>query len=144
MDGEYKMHLSKRMDFSHGRSSRLKVFCRIDVLRNFAKFTGKHLCESLFFDKVAGFRPWTLFKKILWHRCFPVNFAKFLRTHFFTEHLRWLLLLWRTYEPRIISWFNVPIAQKYIFILFVSTSLLFEGVFSLWISLIKYFYLRMK
>ena len=23
---------------------------------------------------------------------FPVNFAKFLRTPFFTEHLRWLLL----------------------------------------------------
>ena len=24
-------------------------------------------------------------KKILWHRCFPVNFAKFLRTSFLTE-----------------------------------------------------------
>ena len=31
-------------------------------------------------------------KKRLWHRCFPVNFAKFLRTPFLTEHLRWLLL----------------------------------------------------
>ena len=30
--------------------------------------------------------------KSLWHKCFPVNFAKFLRTTFFTEHLRWLLL----------------------------------------------------
>ena len=28
----------------------------------------------------------------LWHRCFPVNFAKFLRTPFFTEYLRWLPL----------------------------------------------------
>ena len=37
-------------------------------------------------------RPATLSKKRLWHRCFPVNFAKFLRTPFFTEHLRWLLL----------------------------------------------------
>ena len=26
------------------------------------------------------------------HRCFPVNFAKFLRTPFFTGHLWWLLL----------------------------------------------------
>ena len=34
----------------------------------------------------------TLLKKSLWHRCFPVNFAKFLKTPFFTEHLRWLLL----------------------------------------------------
>ena len=31
-------------------------------------------------------------KKRLWHRCFPVNFAKFLRTPFLTKHLRWLLL----------------------------------------------------
>ena len=34
----------------------------------------------------------TLFKKRLWHRCFPVNFVKFLRTPFFIEHLWWLLL----------------------------------------------------
>ena len=31
-------------------------------------------------------------KKRLWHRCFPVNFTKFLRTPFLTEHLWWLLL----------------------------------------------------
>ena len=48
------------------------------VLRNYAKFVGKHLCQSLFFNKVAGL-PATLLKKRLWHRCFPVNFAKFLR-----------------------------------------------------------------
>ena len=32
-------------------------------------------------------RPATLLKKRLWHRCFPVNFATFLRTRFFIEHL---------------------------------------------------------
>ena len=32
------------------------------------------------------------FKKRLWHGCFPMNFAKFLRTPFSIEHLRWLLL----------------------------------------------------
>ena len=26
------------------------------VLRNFAKFTGKHLCQRLFFNKFAGIR----------------------------------------------------------------------------------------
>ena len=26
-------------------------------LKNFAEYTGKHLCESLFFDKIAGLRP---------------------------------------------------------------------------------------
>ena len=59
------------------RSSRPEVFCINGVLRNFAKFTGK---------------PATLLKKRLWHRCFPVNFVKFLRTTFFMEHLSWLLL----------------------------------------------------
>ena len=34
----------------------------------------------------------TFLKKRLWHRCFPVNFAKFFRTTFFIEHLWWLLL----------------------------------------------------
>ena len=48
--------------------------------KNFTKFAGKHLCQSLFFNKVAG-RPTTLLKRI-WHRCFRVNFLKFLRTPF--------------------------------------------------------------
>ena len=34
----------------------------------------------------------TLFKKRFWHGCFPVNFLKFLRAHFFIEHFQWLLL----------------------------------------------------
>ena len=64
------------------RSSRPEVFYEKGVLRNFARFTGNHLCQSLFFNKVAGLRPATLLKKRLWHRCFPVNFAKFLITPF--------------------------------------------------------------
>ena len=62
-----------------------------DVLKNFAKFTGKHLYQSFFFNKVAHLRPATLLKKRLWHRCFPVTFVKFLKTPFFIEHLWWLL-----------------------------------------------------
>ena len=38
--------------------SRPEVFCKKGVLRNFTKFTGKHLYQSLFFNKVAG-RPAT-------------------------------------------------------------------------------------
>ena len=74
------------------RSSRPEVFCKKRILKNFTKFTGKHLCQRLFFNKVAGLRAATLLKKRLWHRCFPVNFVKFLRTTFFIEHFRWLLL----------------------------------------------------
>ena len=31
-----------------------EVFRKKGALGNFAKFTGKHLCHSLFFNKVAG------------------------------------------------------------------------------------------
>ena len=41
----------------------------ISNLKNFSKFTGKHLCQSLFIKK-----------ETLAH--FPMNFAKFLRTFF--------------------------------------------------------------
>ena len=40
------------------------------VLKNFAKFTGKHLCQRLFFNEVAGLRP------------------EIFKNTFFTEHLR--------------------------------------------------------
>ena len=46
-----------------------QMFFRIVVFKNFAKFTGKHLPWSLFFNKVAGFK-----------------------NTFFMKHLQWLLL----------------------------------------------------
>ena len=68
--------------FSHlyifqNRSSHQRCSIKKGVLRNFAKFTGKHLCQSLFLNKVAGL---TLLTKRLWHRCFPENFVKFPST----------------------------------------------------------------
>ena len=65
------------------RSSRPDVLCKKSVLRNFTKFTGKHMCQSFFFNNVAHHRPATLLKKRLWRRCFPVNFVEFLWTPFF-------------------------------------------------------------
>ena len=52
------------------------------VFRNFKKLTGKHPCQSSFFNKVAGLRHW--------HRC--LNFAKFLRTAFLQNTFGRLLL----------------------------------------------------
>ena len=43
-------------------------------------------------DRKLSPQPVTLLKKRLCHSCFPVDFAKFLRTRFLTEHLQWLLL----------------------------------------------------
>ena len=85
---------SKQNIFSFcSRSSHRRCSVRNGVLRNFAKFTGQHLWQSLFFTKVAGLRPATLLKKGPWHRCFLVNFAKFLRTPFSQNTSRRLLPL---------------------------------------------------
>ena len=32
----------------------MEVFCKEGALKNFAKFTGKHMCQSLFLNKFAG------------------------------------------------------------------------------------------
>ena len=85
-------HYFLRHAHTRYRSSRLEVFCKKGVVRNFAKVTGKHLCQSLLFDIDEGLRPATLLKRRLWHRCFSENFVEFLRTLFFIEHLWWLLI----------------------------------------------------
>ena len=77
------------------RSSHRRFSVTKGVLKNFVKLTGKHLCQSLFFNKVGGLRPATLSKKRLWYRCFPVNFAKFLRTFqfkTFSTDEKWIFL----------------------------------------------------
>ena len=79
-----------------------EVLCKKDVLRNFGKFTGKHLCLRLFFNKVAGRRPATLFKKSLWDRFFACEFSEISKNTLYTEHLGRLLLnfgKWLT-EPK--------------------------------------------
>ena len=49
------------------RSSHPEVFCKKGVLRNFAKFTGKHLCRSLFLIKLqaSGDCFWVNFRNLL-------------------------------------------------------------------------------
>ena len=57
---------------SHQRCSTIK-----GVLRNFAKLTGKHLCQSLFLNK----------KETL-AQMFSSEFCKISKNTFFKEHLR--------------------------------------------------------
>ena len=77
---------------AHVKSSHRRCSIKKVVLKNFAKFTEKHLYQSLFFNEVAGLRQATLKKKRHWHRCFPVNFAKFSRKPFLQNISRRLLL----------------------------------------------------
>ena len=68
------------------------MFCKKGVLKNFASFSGKHLCWSHFLIKFQAFRPAT-FKKRFQHRCFLKKFAKFLRTPILKNICERLLLL---------------------------------------------------
>ena len=69
-----QLHRFKReRHLMENRSSHQRCSVKKGVLRNLAKFTGKHLCQSLYFDNVAGLRAATLLKQILLHRC---NFIK--------------------------------------------------------------------
>ena len=51
------------------------VFCKKRCSQNFVKFTGKHLCQSLFFKKEAL------------AQVFACQFCKIYKNAFFTEHL---------------------------------------------------------
>ena len=64
------------------------------VHKNVAKFTGNRLFSFLK-NKVAGF-PATSLKKRLWRRCFPVNFAAFLKTSIFLDICERLFLLFQS------------------------------------------------
>ena len=69
------------------RSSHRRCSVRKGVLRNFAKLSGKHLCQSLFFNKVAVLRPVTISKKQTLRQMFSCEFCVISKSKFFTEHL---------------------------------------------------------
>ena len=114
------------------------MYFRKGVLKNFAMFTGKHLCWSLFFNKYAGLKASNIIKKRLQHNFFSVKFAKFLRTPFFTQHAQWLLLeishefslycIWnnewchfvvRMGPPALISFYCLCLISFYFFLFFL-------------------------
>ena len=94
------------------RSSHQRCSMKKGILKNFSKFTGKHLCHSLIFNKVAGLmsanllkiRPATLLNKRLQHRCFPVNFVKFLKSTLSTVYV-WTTasVLQKTYRRLLVK-----------------------------------------
>ena len=70
-----------------------EVFFEKDVIKNFANFTRKHLCWSLFFNRVTGQRACSFIKKRLQHRCVLVKLAKF-------------------YKQLLIKWYVINIITK--------------------------------
>ena len=68
----------------------------------------ENTCDKVSFLIKLHAAPATLLKKRLWHWCFPVNFAKFLRTPFsnntFGQLLLMLLILYLSTTIRIQFW----------------------------------------
>ena len=69
------------------RKSCSQVFFKIVVLKNFAIFTVKQLCWSVFLSKVTLIEQVTLSKKTIQHRCFPVHFTR-LKSTYYMVHLQ--------------------------------------------------------
>ena len=84
------------------------------VLKNFANFTGKHLCWSLFFTKLQAFRPATLLKKTP-TQVFSCEIWEILKNTYFEKHLNKSERLLLCMDYFIIYWFLQPL-QYTIFI----------------------------
>ena len=58
------------------------VFCLLNRHSSHSEVSSNKVVPKKFVKFFAGLRFATLLKKKLWHRCFPVNIAKFLKTRF--------------------------------------------------------------
>ena len=81
------------------RTSDQRCSVRKGVLRNFAKFTGKHLCQVLFYNKVAGPEPAALLKKETLAQVFSYEFCE-ISENTFSQNTSERLLLDNTVLPR--------------------------------------------
>ena len=82
------IHIQYFFGMVRNRSSHWRCSVGEGVLKNFAKFLRKHLCQILLFNKVAGLR-----KKETLARVFSCEFCKIFKKTFFTKHL-WTTSSW--------------------------------------------------
>ena len=83
----------------------------VAVIRNWCsvKFRNIHRKTSVLvslFDKVVDLEACNFIKKWLRKRCLPANIAKFLKSSFFLENLRWLLICLLEIEKKKKAWEN--------------------------------------
>ena len=75
-------------------------------LKNYAKFTGKHLCQSFFWKESCRPEAWgfLLYLKKTLVQVFSSEFCSISKNTFFTELLPWLLLVMLPFPYRIAHW----------------------------------------
>ena len=74
--------LNYKLSAANDRSSHQSCSIKKGVPRNFTKFTGKHLCQSLFFKKTLA-------------QVFSCEFCEISKNTFFTENLRATASIWK-------------------------------------------------
>ena len=86
------------------KDNHLQMFFKTLNLKNFSKFTEKHLCCSLFLIKLQAFKPATSLKRDS-DTDVSCGYCKIFKYSFFIEHLRWLLLIVQPqYRYNKVSW----------------------------------------
>ena len=94
---EYFWWLLLSVQHCYNKKSNFDLTTEAVVTRCSIEKVPLEICQNSQENTCARVSFWTklqasFIKKRLWRRCFLVNFVQFLRTPFFTENLRWLLL----------------------------------------------------
>ena len=119
---------------SFNRSSHRRCSVRKGVLRKFAKFTGKHLGQSLFFNKVQA-EACNFIKKETLAQVFSCEFWETSKNTFFKEHL-WTTTavssrIGRRFNGRLMYGRCAPLSNKILhFSLFLLSKLMTYAVWS--------------
>ena len=105
------------------RSSQRRCSIRKGVLWTFAKFTGKHLCQSLFFNKIGGLWKGTVFWTSYVRSIYVLCLRGFYRTppddcfgFYYVVDSKILTSLTRSLEKRIWSillWYQVDFVKQW-------------------------------
>ena len=80
--------------FGYGNNTKFELTCAKNKKQPPQVFykKGKQLCRGLFFNRIVGFGLASLLKKRYQNRCFPLNYARFLRIAFLQKTSRQLFL----------------------------------------------------
>ena len=109
-----------------------QILGTLEILKIALRLRYRHVFMWQSVEILNVFNTLTL-KNVFWKM---KSFSKKLEYHFFS----WKHQDWKRIIPCIKSWFDVPTTQMFIFILFVSVGVLFEGALTLSRSL-QYYYL---
>ena len=124
--------------------TKLSLFSNSEINISVAPWSSFYAFKDILCTNQAW--PATLLKKRLWHRCVPVNFAKFLRVPFLQKTSGWLLLpVCRCFQNRCIKiWRLQPQVFSVNITKFLRTTFFIENLRSLLLRLILLYIFKLE